>query len=357
MTTINTPHYPVYFNDKVYAELSALVQPAKYSMAILIADSNTSQHCLPTLLGAFATEVPIEIIEIEAGEQNKTIETCTQVWEALAEIGADRKSIIINVGGGMVTDLGGFIAATFKRGIDFVNVPTSLLGMVDASIGGKTGVDLGSLKNQVGVITNPKAVFIDTKYLQTLPQQEMLSGLAEMLKHGLIADRGYWNNFTDLESLTSDDLDVLIHRSVDIKNEIVSQDPLEKGLRKVLNFGHTLGHAIESYCLENEEMPFLLHGEAIAIGMILEAFISTEQGLLQPEEYREIKTVISSLFPAVSFSANEIGAITKLLTHDKKNEYGEVHFVLLEAIGRPVYGKKVDKNLIYKAFEDYSKQY
>lgn len=357
MNTINTPEYPVHFTSQVYPELAAQIQPAIYSKAIIIADTNTSQKCLPYFLSAFATEVPIEIIEIEAGEENKTIETCIQVWEALAEIGADRKSIIINLGGGMVTDLGGFVAATFMRGIEFVNIPTSLLGMVDASVGGKTGIDLGSLKNHVGVITNPKAVFIDTNYLQTLPAQEMRSGLAEMLKHGLIADRGYWNNFTDMGGLTSDDLDGLIYRSVTIKNSIVSQDPREKGLRKILNFGHTLGHAIESYCLQNQSLPPMLHGEAIAIGMVLEAFISRESGLLPPEEYIEIKSVINALFTVVGFSNKDIKAIIDLLTHDKKNAYGEVQFVLLEAIGRPLYNKTVDKNLIYKAFDDYLQAY
>lgn len=356
MNPISTPDYTVYFNTDCYPHLAELVQPARYSMAVVIADTNTAQHCLPKFLAEFATEVPLEIIEIEAGELNKNIETCTEVWHALAEIGADRKSVIINLGGGMVTDMGGFIAATFKRGIDFINAPTSLLAMVDASVGGKTGIDLGSLKNQVGLITNPQAVFIDTRFLETLPQEEMRSGLAEMMKHGLIADKGYWNNFTDLSSLTVDDLDTLIHRSITIKNEVVTKDPLEKGVRKILNFGHTLGHAIESYCLENDHMPLLLHGEAVAAGMIMEAFLSREQNMLSPEEYIEIKAVIGSIFERVAFEDQDIKSITNLLTHDKKNEYGNIRFTLLEAIGRAVYNQEVDNSLINKAFEAYSEQ-
>jgi len=355
MQHIQSSGYNIYFNGECYNYLQKLLQPGSYSTVFIITDENTSQHCLPNFLAQLATELPFEIIEIEPGESNKTIETCIQVWHALTDLGADRKSLIINVGGGVVTDLGGFAACTFKRGMDFINVPTSLLAMVDASVGGKTGVDLGVLKNQIGIINNPIAVLVDTQFLETLPAEQMRSGLAEMLKHGLIESKDYWKELTDLNNLTTDDLGSLIYQSVQIKNEVVMQDPNEKGLRKILNFGHTLGHAIESYFLESDDKTTLLHGEAIAIGMILEGYISARQNLLPEAEYQELKSVIHSIFPKVSFSQNDINSIISLLVHDKKNESGKVQFVLLERIGHAVINKTVDNSLIFNAFEDYQK--
>ena len=280
MQTITANNYSVYFDSKGYETLAEMLKPSHYSKIFILVDENTSQYCLPHLLNNLATEIEIEIIELEVGEIHKNIATCTEVWGALSDLGGDRKSILINLGGGVISDLGGFVACTFKRGIDFINIPTTLLSMVDASIGGKNGVDLGNLKNQIGIIREPKAVIIDTQFLSTLPQNEMRSGLAEMLKHGLIFDEKYWNEFKDLNQKDFADFDQLIHRSVEIKNEIVMQDPTENGIRKALNFGHTLGHAIESYFLENENKKTLLHGEAIAVGMILESYISWKKELL-----------------------------------------------------------------------------
>jgi 3-dehydroquinate synthase len=308
---------------------------------------------LPKLLPYIATELTIEIIEFEAGEINKNIETCIQIWNILTDLGADRKSLVINLGGGVVTDLGGFVASTFKRGIDFINMPTTLLSMVDASVGGKTGVDLGNLKNQIGVINTPKMVLIDTTYLETLSQIEMRSGLAEILKHGLIFDKAYWKQFLDLSKIDYADFDQIIFDSIKIKNEIVIQDPNEKGIRKALNFGHTLGHAIESYFLENETKKTLLHGEAIAIGMVLESYISLQKKLISESEYLEIKTVINAIFDQVVFEEKDINPILELLIHDKKNEYGTIKFVLLDGIGKIIMNQEVDNELIMAAFLDY----
>ena len=295
----------------------------------------------------------IEIIEFEAGEQHKNIETCVQIWNVLTELGADRKSLVINLGGGVVTDLGGFVASTFKRGVDFIHIPTTLLSMVDASVGGKNGVDLGNLKNQIGVINVPTMVLIDTQYLETVPQNEMRSGLAEMLKHGLIYDKAYWEKFLDLKAIDYADFDELIYRSVEIKNEIVKQDPTEKNIRKALNFGHTLGHAIESYFLENKNKTTLLHGEAIAVGMILESYISLHKNLISPEEYTQIKTAIKTIFDDIEFAENDIEPILELLIHDKKNEYGSIQFALIEGIGKIKINQSVENELILKAFNDY----
>lgn len=353
MQTIQANNYPIYFNEKGYKALNIYINSAKYSNLFIIVDNNTEELCLSKFLPYLETNLTIEIVEFEAGEPNKNIDTCVQLWNVLTELGADRKSLVINLGGGVVTDLGGFVASTFKRGVDFINIPTTLLSMVDASVGGKTGVDLGNLKNQVGVINVPQMVLIDTQYLETLSKSEMRSGLAEMLKHGLIYDAAYWEKFLDLKAIDFADFDELIYRSVVIKNEIVLQDPNEKNIRKALNFGHTLGHAIESYFLENENKISLLHGEAIAIGMILESYISLEKKLLSQEEYLQIKTTIKNIFDAVIFEENDIEPILELLIHDKKNEYGTIQFSLIEGIGKIKINQTVENELILKAFQDY----
>lgn len=351
MQSIQANSYQIFFNENGYEKINDFISEKKYSSIFILVDEHTNEYCLPKFLPNLATEIPIEIIEIEAGEEIKTISTCLEIWSILSDLGADRKSVIINLGGGVITDIGGFIASTFKRGIDFINVPTTLLGMVDASIGGKNGVDLGNLKNQIGVINVPQILLIDSDFLETLSQREMRSGLAEMLKHGLIYDKKYWENFLDLSQIDFADFDALIYRSIEIKNEIVKQDPTENGIRKALNFGHTLGHAIESHFL-NSENP-LLHGEAIAIGMILESYISKEKGLLSDEEFYQIKYIISNIYESHDFSAEEIISIQNLLIHDKKNEYGKVQFALINGIGKIIINQYVENELIINSFNDY----
>lgn len=353
MQSIKANGYSVIFNEEGYKELNKLISENNYSTLFIIVDSITNEVCLPKLLPLIETESPIEIIEFEAGEINKNIETCIQIWNVLTELGADRKSLIINLGGGVVSDLGGFVASTFKRGIDFINIPTTLLAMVDASIGGKTGIDLGNIKNQLGVINNPKLVVIDSDFLATLSQMEMRSGLAEILKHGLISDASYWKQFLDLSLLDFADFDSIIYDSIKIKNEIVIQDPNEKGIRKALNFGHTLGHAIESYFMDNPTKNILLHGEAIAVGMILESYISMTKKLISNEEYLEIKSTIKSIFEEVIFEKKDIQSILDLLIHDKKNENGKIKFVLLDGIGKIVINQEVENEVITSSFEDY----
>ena len=353
MQSIKANGYSVIFNNEGYNELNKIISENNYSTLFIMVDSNTNEVCLPKLLPLIETESRIEIIEFDAGEINKNIETCIQIWNVLTELGADRKSLIVNLGGGVVTDLGGFVASTFKRGIDFINIPTTLLSMVDASIGGKTGIDLGNIKNQIGVINNPKLVVIDSDFLETLPQIEMRSGLAEILKHGLICDKIYWKQFLDLSSLNIEDIDTIIFDSIKIKNEIVMQDPMELGIRKALNFGHTLGHAIESYFMENPTKKSLLHGEAIAIGMVLESYISMKKNLISKVEYLEVKTTIKSIFEEVDFDKNDIQSIVDLLIHDKKNENGVIKFALLDGIGNFTINQNVESEVIISSFEDY----
>ncbi len=353
MQSIQANNYLVHFNEKGYEKLNSFLNESKYSNLFIIVDSNTNEFCLNKFLPYLSTDLTIEIIEFEAGEPNKNIETCVELWNVLTELGGDRKSLVINLGGGVVTDLGGFVASTFKRGVDFINIPTTLLSMVDASVGGKTGVDLGNLKNQIGVINVPKMVLIDTQYLDTLSKKEMRSGLAEMLKHGLIFDKKYWEKFLDLKAFDFADFDELIYRSVEIKNEIVLQDPTEKNIRKALNFGHTLGHAIESYFLENDTKTSLLHGEAIAIGMILESYISLKKDLINMAEYNQIKQAIKTIYDDVVFDKKDIELIVELLIHDKKNEYGNIQFALIDGIGKILINQSVENEFILKAFEDY----
>ena len=346
MKSIKTKNAIVHFNDNVYNELNAYIKSTNPSKIFVLVDTNTHDACLPKFLSQVESgDIVVEVMEMPEGEDHKTIDICTGVWEAMSEYYADRKSLIINLGGGVVTDLGGFVASTYMRGIDYINVPTSLLAMVDASVGGKTGVDLGNLKNQIGVISEGSMVLIDTSFLETLPSNQMVSGYAEMLKHGLIYDKSYWNTLINFENLDGSALNEMIYDSVVIKNKIVTEDPTEQGLRKILNFGHTLGHAIESY---------FLHGEAIAIGMLLEAYISTKTAGLSNNEFKEIEEGILKTFSKVEISESDQKIIIDLLQYDKKNSHGKVKFVLLEAIGKPKINCEVNNDILLEAFKHYN---
>ena len=354
MKSITANDCIIHFNEACYIALNEHLKNKKFSKIFILVDTNTHNYCLPSFIETIETDAVIEIIEIEEGEVNKTIDTCAEVWHALSDLDADRKSLLINLGGGVTTDLGGFVASTFKRGIAYINVPTSLLAMVDASVGGKTGVDLGSLKNQIGVISNPDMVLVDTSFLQTLPQSHMKSGLAEMLKHGLISSKEYWDKFKELEKLNIDDLDTLIYESVLIKKAVVDEDPFENGLRKTLNYGHTLGHAIESYFLSNSNKETLLHGEAIAIGIVLASFISMKLTGFSEQKTEEIKNLLRGFYGLVQIDESDYHPIMDLLKYDKKNTHGNINFVLLEDIGRPKIDCLVDDAIILESFKYYS---
>src|ERR1700749_1957791 len=298
MDTIESNNYNIYFENSL-GHLASFIQNGRYSRFFVLTDENTAQYCLPLLREQLGNPDNFDIIEINAGEESKHINFCIGVWKMLIDFGADRQSLLINLGGGVISDLGGFAASTFKRGIDFVHIPTTLLSQVDASVGGKTGIDLENIKNIIGTFTQPKAVFIEHEFLQSLPPRQILSGLAEMLKHGLIADAAYWNQlkFSDLENPSAE----LVYHSVEIKNKVVIEDPHEKGIRKSLNYGHTIGHAIETYSLMNDENP-LTHGEAIAAGMICEAKLSNLKIHLDDSELQEITDVIMGLYPKYHFN-------------------------------------------------------
>ncbi|MCH2488969.1 MAG: 3-dehydroquinate synthase [Flavobacteriales bacterium] len=343
----------VYCNEGAVDAFHKVLKQLQPSKVFILTDTNTRNFCLQPFLKDFGNDLDPTILEIPAGEIHKTINTCLTVWEQLSEKGADRNSLLINLGGGVVTDLGGFVASTFKRGISFINIPTSLLAMVDASVGGKNGVDLGMIKNQIGVIRNPELVVIQTTFLNTLPKNEVLSGFAEMLKHGLIASEGYWNKLQAFDLNLASEAEDLIWESVLIKNNVVSTDPLEKGLRKTLNYGHTLGHAIESYCLASEEKITLLHGEAIAIGMVLATYFSTELLDFPKQKLTQITKTLIELYGKHDFLRKDINAIIDLLIYDKKNTNGKVLFVLLNDFGSHKINCEVPNTLIYKAFDYY----
>ncbi|WP_346883421.1 3-dehydroquinate synthase [uncultured Algibacter sp.] len=354
MDSIKANDSIIHFNDNCYSSLNKHIAEHNFSKIFILVDENTHEHCLPIVLKQLETSISIDIIEIESGEINKTIDTCLGVWNTLSDLDADRKSLMINIGGGVITDLGGFVACTFKRGIAYINVPTTLLSMVDASVGGKTGVDLGHLKNQIGVISNPNLVLIDTTFLDTLAGNQMRSGLAEMLKHGLITGHSYWDKFQDLSKLSLNDLDQLIYDSVIIKKNVVEHDPFENNLRKTLNFGHTLGHAIESHFLSSDHKTTLLHGEAIVVGMILACYISTKLTGFPKADTDAIKALFIGHYGKVTIEKNEHAAIMELMKYDKKNNHGNINFVLLKAIGAAKIDCIVDDNIIIDAFEYYN---
>ena len=351
MKTIQAVTYPVHFHKESYKELSNLIEEKNYSKLFILVDENTFENCYPKFIPNLETDKTIEVIEIESGEINKNLDTCIGVWNAITELGGDRKSLLITLGGGVITDLGGFVASCFKRGIDFVNIPTTLLSMVDASVGGKTGVDLGVLKNQIGLFANPEMVIVDTDYLTTVTEREIKSGTAEIIKYGLTYDVKLFNEIKDNKNLNINDL---IFRSVEIKNEVVLQDPKEQNLRKILNFGHTLGHAIESFYLESEDKENLTHGEAIAIGMVCESYMSYKLLNFPKEKVNDVKAVVLSTYNRTNLIKEDFSTIMELLKHDKKNVNGQVNFVLLNDYEDFKIDCKVQEDLIIESMEYYN---
>ncbi len=353
MKKIEKERGSVFCGDEAWEVLKKTLKKLKPTKIFVLVDTNTQTHCFPVFTKQMSNDFIFKTIVIPAGELHKTIETCTTVWQQLSDLGADRNSLLINLGGGVVTDLGGFVASTFKRGIEFINIPTSLLAMVDASVGGKNGVDLGHLKNQVGVIRNALGVFVFVEFLKTLPKAEVTSGYAEMLKHGLIASEDYWNALKDFNVTDTPSAEKFIWESIEIKNEVVTKDPTEKKLRKTLNYGHTLGHAIESYCLDNSEKKPLLHGEAIAIGMILANYLSTELKGFPKEKLQNTTATFLSIYERYTFTENDIEKIIELLKFDKKNTNGNVNFVLLKNFNIYAIDQTVSNELIRQAFTFY----
>lgn len=343
---------PVWFGSQALEQLQALISREKPSKLFFLVDSNTHQHCLPQLLQALEELPEMEILEVEPGEETKSAEVLVQLWEALSALEADRQAMLLNLGGGVVTDLGGFLAGAYLRGIRFVNIPTSLLAMVDASAGGKNGINLGGLKNRVGLFLEPEAVFIFPEMLESLPARERLSGFAEMLKHGLIADADYWIRLKNFDINNHTPGLELLKRSVEIKQEIVAEDFRESGLRKILNFGHTLGHAIESHSHQTGHP--LLHGEAIALGMMIELWLSHRFAGLSREETDQAMQSLRQIYPGLEmgFAFEEL---LPFMRGDKKNLNQKLSFSLLNEIGkaRPDFVlNEEDVRMEFRSFKD-----
>lgn len=352
MEAIQSLGYQVYFEEKLES-LLPFIEAGNYSQVLILVDRNTNDHCLPILQSLLPELIDYDIIEVDPGEENKNIDYCIGVWKTMLDFGVERKALMINLGGGVVTDMGGFAASTYKRGIDFIQIPTTLLSQVDASVGGKTGIDLDNVKNIIGTFTQPKAVFISSLFLQTLDERQLLSGFAEVIKHGLIQDESLYQRCksTSPTKITTE----LVYRSVQIKNSVITEDPKEKGLRKILNFGHTIGHAVEGYSLLHDENP-LLHGEAIAIGMICEAYLSHKLAGLDEGELQDISQYFLSIYPAYSFDRAIYPELLELMKNDKKNEHHKIGFSLLEKVGYCGYNYYLDEALIEESLDYYLKQ-
>lgn len=313
----------------------------------LLCDDNTFFNCLPVLQNSHPIFKTIPVIKIRSGEKRKTLKTCEAIWNELLLHRADRKSVLINLGGGVITDMGGFAASAFKRGIDCIHIPTTLLAMTDAALGGKTAVNISNYKNQVGSFIQPLLVFNFLPFLKTQSPRQLKNGLAEILKHGLISDANYFNQMVRTEDFATQ---TLIEHSINIKEKITLADPSEKAERKLLNFGHTIGHAVEAYF--QSQRKDLLHGEAVAIGILCESFISTQQQGLSQEDFAVIKTSIDKFYDLKKFTFS-IDDIFEYMLADKKNTDGRINFTLLKSIGNAVYDCTADKVLIEKSIKWY----
>lgn len=336
------PH-PVFYENPEQSHLNEFLDyhSRNGNSVYVLTDQNTRKHCLPLFLNKIGSLKQLSVIEIPAGEHNKNMQTCQTVWQELTEQYADRNAILINLGGGVLCDLGGFAATVYKRGIRFIHFPTSLLAMTDAAIGGKNGVDLGTLKNMIGAFSQPLAVFIDPEFMKTLPSREIKNGFAEMLKHGLISEESY---FDELINNGPDNISgEQIRLSVEIKSAVVIRDPFEKNYRKVLNFGHTIGHALESYSLKNDSDP-ILHGEAVILGMICESLLSHKMQLLNYSATEKIIDSLRNYLPVHQIQDETIEEIIPLMQHDKKNKGITPGFTLLRNIGKPIIDHQVQAN-------------
>jgi len=322
----------IIISDNFKKELAQAVAECEHDRVFVLVDENTRDACWQNIQGFFSLKNAY-LITIKATDSNKNLEALSHVWEEMQQGNATRHSLLINLGGGMVTDLGGFAASTFKRGINFINVPTTLLAMIDASVGGKTGINFGGLKNEIGVFSEARFVILDTTWLKTLDSANLLSGYAEMLKHGLIADEAMWAELIrfdfaqpDLKKLSS-----MLRENVAVKERIVKADPLEKGIRKSLNLGHTFGHAFESWALKRSP---ILHGYAVAFGLVCELYLSVVKTGFPSDKMRQTVNYIKENYGSLSITCNDYAELIELMRHDKKNRDNGINFSLLSEIGK-----------------------
>ena len=341
----------VVMSQNLEEALTAAIATCEKDRIFILADETTQQLCLPLVEG-FACLKGAQRITIGATDTHKTLDSLSHVWEALGEGGATRHSLLINIGGGMVTDLGGFAASTFKRGINYINIPTTLLSMVDASVGGKTGINFRGLKNEIGVFNNAETVILDTQFLKTLDQDNILSGYAEMLKHGLISDEKMWAELLnyDLRMKNLESLQRMVAESVAVKQRIVTEDPTEQGIRKALNLGHTAGHAFESFALSKQP---ILHGYAVAFGLICELYLSCIKTGFPTDKMRQTVSFIHEHYGKMDITCDDYPQLLEFMTHDKKNVAGVINFTLLGGIGDIRINQYATKDEIYEALDFY----
>lgn len=351
MATIKSTSYSIHIGEKSFDALNTFLTKNTYSNYYIICDEHTFEFCLPILLFHTPLLNEAEIIELESGEDKKTLETCLQVWGALTDTGADKKSLIINLGGGVISDLGGFVASTFKRGIDCINIPTTLLSMVDASVGGKTGVDFEGIKNHIGTTSEPKGIFINPVFLETLSERQIINGYAEVIKIALIADSDFWKELKKIKSVKEFSSEKVITKAIQLKNTIVEKDLYENNLRKSLNFGHNIGHALESSLIHQQKD--ILHGEAIAAGMIMEAEIALSLKRISAKECKEIRDYISSIYKNIKITKETESQLLKYILHDKKNIGDELCFALPKGIGSYELYCGVKTEVIKKTISNY----
>jgi 3-dehydroquinate synthase len=326
--------------------LDALLEAKNYSSVFVLVDEHTHQYCLSRLQQSCTQLRDVEVLEVESGEANKDIAIAAQLWEAMIQLGADRHSCLINLGGGVITDLGGFVASTLKRGMDFVHIPTTLLAMVDAAIGGKTGVNVGIYKNQAGTFQHPAAIILHPGWLDTLPQREWLSGYAEVIKHALIGAPEQLDRLFAHPPLSRRKDETLILDSARVKERIVAEDPLEKGLRKALNFGHTAGHALEAYSARTAAP--LTHGEAVSLGMRIALALSVNHAGLSVDVRDRADAYLAAHYPVLPDCT--VDDLWPLMLADKKNRDGQVNFVLLSDVGSPVPDCVIDREAFEKTY-------
>ncbi|MBP1594203.1 MAG: aroB, partial [Bacteroidetes bacterium] len=338
--------------DELEKDLLGAMNSKSYDKLFILTDENTELHCLPAINKLLHYNNAISVT-IPAGDLNKNIETLSHVWTQLSQKGATRHSLLINLGGGMTTDLGGFAAATFKRGIRYINIPTTLLSMVDASVGGKTGINFNGLKNEIGAFAPASNVLIETDFLKTLDKENFFSGYAEMLKHGLISNTEHW---AELLNFPTDNLDYtklkeLVGKSVQIKEDIVEQDPYEQGIRKALNLGHTVGHAFESLSFE-EDRP-VLHGYAVAWGIVCELYLSSVKTGFPTDKLRQTVQFIKENYGCFSIDCKIYDKLYAYMLHDKKNTAGIINFTLLKDVGGICINQSANKDEIFEMFDFY----
>ncbi len=333
--------------DSPWSHFNDFIEAKNYSKIVVLVDENTKKYCYEGM----SLDKPHSLIAIPSGEQQKQIQSCSSIWEQLLAHKCDRNSLLINLGGGVIGDMGGFCASTFMRGIDFIQVPTTLLSQIDASVGGKLGVDLNGIKNMVGLFNNPSMVWVQTSFLSTLPKRELRSGFAELVKHALILDQELWSELKKLESLDGiDNWQDLVYRSIEIKNKVVLQDPKEGGLRKILNFGHSIGHGIETLLLDGPN--HLVHGEAVAHGMLIESKISVNKSQLSVEDYNSIKEFIQKIYGIFDSSQINIQELLQVIGKDKKNKGGVILMALIDQIGHCQQAVEVSPAEIVSALQE-----